>query len=84
MGNRKLIRHYTKYNDYPKPYGIYLNQDSPEIPCIVIGDSAEFLDIMIYRVRDKDWAKESCDSYPLNRDEIESWVYIDDFLSIAE
>ena len=77
MENISIEKHKTAFGDYPKPYGEYLNQDYPQIPCLVF---SYFIGIRYFNVTEQCWDDEDCDDYCMDKNSVDEWVYLDDII----
>lgn len=67
--------HYTEKDEYPEVSGEYLNQNYPQIPCLVVGKG--FIGVRYWNPTDECWDDEEADDYFCSKESIKRWMYLD-------
>ena len=68
--------------EVPQIYGDYGDSIYPKIPCLVRGmlSTGYGYGVRYWNVTEQCWDDEECDDYECDKDKIEEWAYLDDFL----
>ena len=78
--------HYPKMGEYPIKFGKYMQQNYPQIPCLVLYNGK--YGVRFWNCTEECWDDEDCDDYFCDKEAVEKWLYIDSFqqeqVSVAE
>lgn len=82
---KKSLFHKTE-DEVPQVYGVYVNDNYPQIPCLVKGrlSTGYGYGVRYWNVTVQCWDDEECDDYECDKEAVEEWAYLDDIIGNME
>ena len=82
---KKFLFHKTE-DELPQVYGVYVNDNYPQIPCLVKGklSTGYGYGVRYWNVTEQCWDDEGCDDYECDKEAVEEWAYLDDIIGNME
>ncbi len=72
---------YPKMGEYPIKFGKYMQQNYPQIPCLVLYNG--MYGVRFWNCTEECWDDEECDDFFCEKEAVEKWLYIDALESLG-
>ena len=74
--------HYPKMGEYPIKYGKYMQENYPQIPCLILYNG--MYGVRFWNCTEECWDDEECDDFFCDKEAVEKWLYIDALDSLQQ
>lgn len=68
--------------EYPIKFGKYMQQNYPQIPCLVLYNG--IYGVRFWNCTEECWDDEECDDFFCEKEAVEKWIYIDTLESFQQ